>query len=52
VSAPAGDDGNLANPAAPSVLPPQPGPASVIVSQAPAAGQKVVAGTAVNFEVR
>jgi beta-lactam-binding protein with PASTA domain len=52
VSAPAGDDGNLANPAAPSVLPPQPGPASVIVSQTPAAGQKVVAGTAVNFEVR
>ena len=51
-SAPQGDTGNLANPAAPSVLPQQPGPASVIVSQAPAAGQKVVAGTAVNFEVR
>ena len=27
-------------------------PASIIVSQAPAAGQKVLAGTAVSFEVR
>lgn len=32
--------------------PAQPSPASVIVSQSPAAGQKVVAGTAVSFEVR
>jgi beta-lactam-binding protein with PASTA domain len=48
----AGDTSNLANPAAPSVLPAQPSPASVIVSQVPGAGQKVVAGTAVNFEVR
>jgi beta-lactam-binding protein with PASTA domain len=32
--------------------PPQPSPASVIVSQTPAAGQKVMAGTVVNFEVR
>lgn len=32
--------------------PPQPSPASVIVSQSPAAGQKVVLGTVVNFEVR
>jgi eukaryotic-like serine/threonine-protein kinase len=32
--------------------PAQPSPASVIISQAPAAGQKVSAGTAVNFEVR
>jgi eukaryotic-like serine/threonine-protein kinase len=33
-------------------VPAQPSPASVIVSQVPAAGQKVVAGTAVSFEVR
>jgi eukaryotic-like serine/threonine-protein kinase len=52
VSAPAGDTGDLANPAAPSVLPAQPGPASIVISQAPAAGQKVLAGTTVNFEVR
>jgi beta-lactam-binding protein with PASTA domain len=32
--------------------PPQPTPASIIVSQNPAAGQKVVAGTVVSFEVR
>ncbi|HTR27487.1 MAG TPA: PASTA domain-containing protein [Terriglobales bacterium] len=32
--------------------PSQPGPASMIVTQSPAPGQKVVAGTAVNFEVR
>jgi eukaryotic-like serine/threonine-protein kinase len=50
--APAPDDANLANPAAPSVLPAQPGPASIIVSQVPAAGQKVVAGATVNFDVR
>jgi eukaryotic-like serine/threonine-protein kinase len=42
---------------APSALPaptspPQPTPASIIVSQTPAAGQKVVAGASVNFEVR
>jgi beta-lactam-binding protein with PASTA domain len=36
----------------PSVPPPQPTPASIIVSQTPAAGQKVVAGATVNFEVR
>jgi len=35
-----------------SVPPAQPTPASVIVSQTPAAGQKVVAGAIVNFEVR
>jgi beta-lactam-binding protein with PASTA domain len=36
------------------VVPPpaQPTPASIIVSQAPAAGQKVVAGTVVNVEVK
>src|SRR5271165_2227023 len=35
-----------------AVPPAQPTPASIIVSQAPAAGQKVLAGTALNFEVR
>jgi len=45
-------------PTAPSAPPPQsaapaqPSPASIIVSQSPSAGQRVVAGTAVNFEVR
>jgi beta-lactam-binding protein with PASTA domain len=46
------DTPDVANPAAPSVLPPQPSPASIIVSQVPAAGQKVFAGAAVSFEVR
>ena len=32
--------------------PAQPSPASIIVTQAPVAGQKVVAGTVVSFEVR
>ncbi len=32
--------------------PPQATPASIIVAQTPVAGQKVVAGTAVNFDVR
>src|SRR5216683_250923 len=36
----------------PSVPPPKPTPASIIISQTPAAGQKVVAGAIVNFEVR
>jgi beta-lactam-binding protein with PASTA domain len=31
---------------------PEPSPASVIVSQSPGAGQRVVAGTTVSFEVR
>jgi beta-lactam-binding protein with PASTA domain len=39
-------------PIVPSVAPVQPSPASIIVSQVPAVGQKVVAGTAVSFEVR
>jgi beta-lactam-binding protein with PASTA domain len=67
VSAAAGDVGNPAAASAPStpavppaqavtpaqpVAPAQPGPASIIVSQVPAAGQKVLAGAAVNFEVR
>lgn len=33
-------------------VPSQPSPASIVVSQSPAAGQKVIAGTAVSFEVR
>jgi beta-lactam-binding protein with PASTA domain len=41
--------GGAATPPAPPV---QPSPASIIVSQFPAAGQKVVAGTLVSFEVR
>lgn len=32
--------------------PPQPSPASIVVSQVPAPGQRVVAGATVNFEVR
>jgi beta-lactam-binding protein with PASTA domain len=36
----------------PPAPPPQPSPASIIVSQSPAAGQKVVAGIVVNLEVR
>src|SRR5437899_1946203 len=39
-------------PVAPSATPPQPTPASIVVSQNPAAGQKVVAGAVVSFEVR
>ena len=40
-------------PATPAQAPPaQPSPASVIVTQWPAPGQKVVAGTVVSFEVR
>jgi beta-lactam-binding protein with PASTA domain len=35
-----------------SIIPPQPSPASIIVTQTPAAGQKVLAGATVNFEVR
>jgi len=39
-------------PPVPAAPPAQPTPASIILSQAPAAGQKVLAGTAVSFEVR
>jgi len=35
-----------------SSSPPQPGAASMIVTQTPAPGQKIVSGSAVNFEVR
>ncbi len=38
--------------AVPSTPPPQPSPASVIATQTPPAGQKVLAGAVVNFEVR
>jgi len=34
------------------IIPAQPSPASIIVAQTPPAGQKVLAGTTVNFEVR
>ncbi|HZW81175.1 MAG TPA: PASTA domain-containing protein [Candidatus Deferrimicrobiaceae bacterium] len=37
---------------APAVIPAQPSPASMIVTQNPPAGQKVLAGATVNFEVR
>ena len=50
--APSNDSGNPAAQASPTPPPAQPSPASIIVSQAPAAGQKVAAGTAVSFEVR
>jgi beta-lactam-binding protein with PASTA domain len=46
------DASSLANPAEPSALPAQPSPSSIIVSQVPVAGQKVYAGSAVNFDVR
>ncbi len=50
-SAPGTPEATAAPPA--EALPPaQPAPASIIVSQAPAAGQKVFAGAVVNFEVR
>jgi beta-lactam-binding protein with PASTA domain len=47
--------GDAANPSAPStppVAPAQASPASIVVSQAPTAGQKVLAGAYVSFEVR
>ncbi len=52
VAAAAGDALNAGNPAAAPAAPSQPSPASIIVSQVPAAGQKVALGTAVSFEVR
>ena len=46
--------GDAANPAPPAlvVVPAEASPASIIVSQVPAAGQKVLAGAVVSFEVR
>jgi eukaryotic-like serine/threonine-protein kinase len=49
---PPADSAPLASPPAAPVLPPQPTPASVIVSQNPAPGTKITAGSAANFEVR
>ena len=46
---------NLAAPgtaSSPSAPPPEPSPASTVVAQTPPAGQKVMAGAVVNFEVR
>lgn len=40
------------NAAAPPAAPAQPSPASIIFSQTPPAGQKVLAGAVVNFEVK
>jgi beta-lactam-binding protein with PASTA domain len=44
--------GGAANPATPPPPPAEASPAGIIVSQAPAPGQKVFAGSTVNFEVR
>jgi beta-lactam-binding protein with PASTA domain len=41
-----------ANPAASNAPPPQPSPASMIVTQWPPSGQKILAGAVMNFEVR
>jgi beta-lactam-binding protein with PASTA domain len=51
-AAPITDSSVATPPATPPAPPPQPTPASVIVSQNPAPGAKIVAGSAVNFEVR
>jgi beta-lactam-binding protein with PASTA domain len=51
VSAPPPPGEPQAAPVAPSAVS-QPSAASMIVSQIPAPGQKIVAGSAVNFEVR
>jgi beta-lactam-binding protein with PASTA domain len=45
----AAGQGGVPTPPAPPV---QPSPASIVVLQYPVAGQKVIAGTAVSFEVR
>jgi len=50
--APSSVPGEAASPVTPPPTPTQPSPASIIVSQMPAAGQKVVAGSVVNLEVR
>jgi eukaryotic-like serine/threonine-protein kinase len=43
---------DASNPSATPSAPAQPSPASVIVAQSPPAGQKVISGATVNFEVR
>jgi eukaryotic-like serine/threonine-protein kinase len=47
-----GEPSTLAAPQAQQAPPAQPSPASIIVAQVPAAGQKVFLGAAVNFDVR
>jgi len=51
-AAPAADSSVATSAPAPLATPPQPTPASIIVSQNPAPGTKIVTGSAVNFEVR
>jgi beta-lactam-binding protein with PASTA domain len=46
------DAASSVSPPPASPAPPQPSPASIIVVQTPPAGQKVLAGAVVNFEVR
>jgi beta-lactam-binding protein with PASTA domain len=46
------DSSALTQPVTPPTLPPPPTPASIVVSQNPAPGAKIVMGSAVNFEVR
>lgn len=51
--APPADTGTVPNqPSAPAPVQQQPSPASMIVTQWPPAGQKVLAGAVINFEVR
>jgi eukaryotic-like serine/threonine-protein kinase len=49
---PTDSSSGAANAPSQAVPPPQPSPASIIVSQTPAPGQRVSAGATVNFEVR
>jgi len=49
---PADTSASGTTPAVANSAPPQPSPASIVVVQTPAAGQKVLAGAVVNFEVR
>jgi beta-lactam-binding protein with PASTA domain len=51
-AAPVADSSAATSVPAPPSPPPQPTPSSVIVSQNPAPGAKIVVGSAVNFEVR
>jgi eukaryotic-like serine/threonine-protein kinase len=49
---PVDDASNASVPATPTAPPAQPSPASIIMIQTPATGQRVVVGTTVSFEVR
>jgi len=51
-AAPAPGAPSITDLTAPTPVPPQPSPASIIVSQTPAPGQRVNSGAIVNFEVR